>query len=91
MHKVRESWRWKNWEKFEGTERRDARMLREVQYHETRVKLARAMAKGQTRRVHLMTGAFKSPKIAEIAGRGEKFQDCICIWPGCREGVTKTT
>ena len=32
-----------------------------------------------------MAGALMSPKVAAIAGNGEKFQDCRCIWEGCNE------
>ena len=42
---------------------------------------------GHTGRLHLMTQASMSPKVAAIAGRGEKFQECGCIWEGCREVI----
>jgi hypothetical protein len=85
MHKVREAWRWKNWNKFLGTGRRDALMMQEVAYGEKRFTKAREAVKGQGRRLHLMAGAFKSPKVAAIAGRGVIHQHGKCICEGCRE------
>ena len=34
-----------------------------------------------------MSGAFMSPAVAAIAGRGEKYQSGRCIWPGCNQEV----
>ena len=87
MHEVREAWRCTNWERFLKTGRRDAAMFQEVEYDEKRFTKAREAAKGNTRRLHLMSGAFMSPKVASIAGRGVKFQEGRCIWPGCNQEV----
>jgi hypothetical protein len=75
MHKVREGWRWRNWVKIQDTKRRDANILQNEEYDEQMFTKAREAVQKNTRRLHLMAGAFMSPKVAAIAGNGEKFQD----------------
>ena len=78
MHKIREGWRSCQWKEFQGKDRRDAKELRTVPYDGEKVRLARkAAAAGDTRRAHLMMGAFKSP----MASR--HWKEPKCCWEGC--------
>ncbi|CAK0843782.1 unnamed protein product, partial [Prorocentrum cordatum] len=85
MHKVREGWRWWNWQKFKRQRRRrDVAPMQGVECDEARVKLAREAARdGAGTRMHVMCGSFLSPLAAKAAG-GEKFDEaCRCVCPGC--------
>ena len=73
MHKVKEGWRWRNWENFWATKRRDANILQDETYDENRFTKAREAMQRITRTLHLLAGAFMSTKVAAIAGNGEKF------------------